>query len=160
MNSKPILDIHSKGEYPGNALSNFYPHRFIFDGVECASMEGFLQSLKTKNIKRQRIVCQLCGVTAKKRFSHRPQNLIWKLTGNLYWQGRKIKRDSLEYQSLIDSAYEAMMSSESFVQALKASKGYELRHSIGHHDIRKTVLTEEEFIQRLNGCRKKALELY
>lgn len=160
MDSKQVIDIHSKGEYPANALSNFYPHKFVFDGVECASMEGFLQSLKTRNIKRQRMVCQLYGSAAKKRFSHRPQNLIWELTGNLYWQGRKIKRESLEYQSLIDSAYAAMMSSESFVQALRASEGYELQHSIGHHDIRKTALAEEEFIVRLNNCRKKALELY
>lgn len=159
MNRKPAIDIHSKGKYPSNALSNFYPHRFVFDGIECGSMEGFLQSLKTKNIKRQREVCLLSGGTAKKRFLHRPQNLIWKLTGNLYWQGRKIKRTSLEYQLLLDSVYDAMMSSDSFVQALKASEGYELQHSIGNPNVKKTVLTEKEFIQRLNNCREKALAL-
>jgi len=34
------MDIYSKAPYPSRALSNFYPHRFTFDGVECASMEG------------------------------------------------------------------------------------------------------------------------
>lgn len=44
------IDIHSKGENaPMEEISeiskrNFYPHPFTFDGVECASMEGFLQS--------------------------------------------------------------------------------------------------------------------
>lgn len=43
------LDIGSGKDYPSNALSNFAPHPFIIDGVECNSMEGFLQSLKFKD---------------------------------------------------------------------------------------------------------------
>lgn len=42
------LDIGSGKDYPSNALSNFAPHPFVIDGVECNSMEGFLQSLKFK----------------------------------------------------------------------------------------------------------------
>ncbi len=34
------MDIGSGKEYPSNALSNFSPHPFVFDGVECNSMEG------------------------------------------------------------------------------------------------------------------------
>ena len=44
------IDIWSGGTYPANVLSNFYPNAFVFDGVECSSMEGLLQSLKTKNV--------------------------------------------------------------------------------------------------------------
>lgn len=40
------MDIGSGTGYPSAALSNFAPHSFVIDGVECASMEGFLQSLK------------------------------------------------------------------------------------------------------------------
>ena len=36
------MDIGSGSSYPSCALSNFAPHKFIYDGVECASMEGFL----------------------------------------------------------------------------------------------------------------------
>ena len=36
------LDIYSSGLYPANVLSNLAPKNFCFDGVECASMEGFL----------------------------------------------------------------------------------------------------------------------
>lgn len=43
------MDIGSGNTYPSNALSNFAPHSFVIDGVKCASMEGFLQSLKTNN---------------------------------------------------------------------------------------------------------------
>ena len=38
------LDIGSGKDYPSNALSNFAPHPFVIDGVECNSMEGKLQS--------------------------------------------------------------------------------------------------------------------
>ena len=40
------MDISSGSSYPASSLSNFSPHPFIIDGVECSSMEGFLQSLK------------------------------------------------------------------------------------------------------------------
>ena len=38
------MDIGSGSGYPSSTLSNFAPHAFTIDGVECASMEGFLQS--------------------------------------------------------------------------------------------------------------------
>ena len=48
------MNIGSGQDYPANALSNFAPHPFVFDGVEVNSMEGFLQSLKFKNFDMQK----------------------------------------------------------------------------------------------------------
>ena len=59
------MDIGSKSGYPSSSLSNFAGHRFIFDGVECYSMEGFLQSLKFKDPNMQIEVCKLIGKKAK-----------------------------------------------------------------------------------------------
>ena len=42
------MDISSGSSYPASSLSNFAPHPFIIDDIECSSMEGFLQSLKFK----------------------------------------------------------------------------------------------------------------
>lgn len=50
------MDIGSGNGYPSSALSNFAPHPFILDGVEIASMEGFLQSLKFKNEEMQKYI--------------------------------------------------------------------------------------------------------
>ena len=47
------VDIWSKSPYPANVLSNLHDNEFYFDGVKCGSMEGFLQSLKQKNVKKQ-----------------------------------------------------------------------------------------------------------
>lgn len=145
-----VLEIKSSYEYPSNALSNFYPHSFNLDGVECASMEGFLQSLKFKSSKKQRKICSLIGLDAKNKGKFK---LLWKLTGNIYWQGEKIKRCSLEFQELIKRAYDAMLKNEGFKKALIDSKEFELSHKIGKQDPRKTILTEKEFLSILNSLR-------
>lgn len=142
-----MIDIYSKGEYPANVLSNFYPNSFVFDGVECASMEGFLQSLKYRNIEKQKAVCRMAGKEAKAVGS---KKFLWKLTGNLYWNGKRYKRNSDAFDELRFNAYKALLCNEAFRAALDSTKGKELKHSIGKHNKRTTILTEEEFIGYLN----------
>lgn len=60
------MNIQSGGKYPSNSLSNFAPHPFIIDNVECTSMEGFLQSLKVPDKEMQKYMCSLVGKQAKK----------------------------------------------------------------------------------------------
>lgn len=48
------MDIGSGNGYPSAALSNFAPHPFTIDGIQCNSMEGFLQSLKFKDEEMQK----------------------------------------------------------------------------------------------------------
>lgn len=64
------LDIRSNGLYPSNVLSNLCSNAFVFDGVECGSMEGFLQSLKCKDEERQKQICAMKGGEAKKAQYH------------------------------------------------------------------------------------------
>ena len=64
---KKIIDIYSKGDYPANVLSNFYPNEFVIDGVRCGGMEGFLQSLKFRRKGRQEAVAALSGKEAKEK---------------------------------------------------------------------------------------------
>ena len=59
------LDIKAKAPYPAGMLSNFAPHAFLFDGVRCASMEGFVQSLKIEDEVEQANVCNLVGAAAQ-----------------------------------------------------------------------------------------------
>ena len=141
------IDIKSNGEYPADVLSNFSPNGFVFDGVECASMEGFLQSLKYRNAKKQIEVCGLVGKQAKNAGGKR---FMWKLTGNLYWKGKRYKRKSEAFDELRLRAYEALFNNETFRAALAVAKGKPLTHTIGKHDKRKTILTVEEFIGYLN----------
>lgn len=59
------VDIGSSSGYPSGALSNFAPHPFVIDEVECNSMKGFLQSLKFSDPEIQKEVCKLVGKAAK-----------------------------------------------------------------------------------------------
>lgn len=144
------MDIGSAKGYPSSALSNFAPHPFKFDGVEVASMEGFLQSLKFKNPEMQKYVCTLVGRAAK----FKGKDKKWYKEQTLYWQGQEFKRDSKEYQILLNRAYNALyQQNEGFRKALEASKPGILTHSIGKTNENETVLTQSEFCGRLMKLR-------
>ena len=146
-----IIDIYSKGEYPSNVLSNFYPRDFSFYGIKIGSAEGFLQSLKFKNPKKQVRICALGGKAAKKKGGRK---FLWKITGNVYWNGHRIRRDGPVFFSLVYKFYVYMyLEDENFSKALKSTCGKKLVHSIGKHDKRKTILTEEEIIGILERIR-------
>lgn len=145
------MDICSGSGYPASSLSNFAPHPFVIDGVECNSMEGFLQSLKFKDEAMQVAVCKLVGKAAK----FKGKKKKWYLTQTLYWKGVEYKRDSDEYQLLLDRAYDALSTNESFRKALIATGDAVITHSIGKIKINETVLTRSEFCNRLMKIRDK-----
>ena len=144
------MNIGSGNKYPSNALSNFAPHPFVLDGVEINSMEGLLQSFKFKNPEMQKEICKLVGRQAK----FAGKNKKWWTTQTLYWQGKEYKRDSEEYQQLLDRAYNALAQNKSFQRALVASGSAVLSHSIGKTKQNETVLTRKEFCSRLTVIRK------
>lgn len=146
------MDVRGNGSYPANKLSNFAGHRFVIDGVQCNSMEGFLQALKFSNPDMQEEVCLLVGFAAKKR----GKDKNWRRKQVLYWRGVEVKRDSQMYQDLLDRAYEAMAKqSEGFRKALLASGDGLLTHSIGRRKKNETVLTTNEFCSRLMNLRER-----
>lgn len=120
------MDICSGKGYPSSALSNFAPHSFVFDGVECNSMEGLLQSFKFSSPEMQQHVCKLVGKAAK--FKGKPKK--WFLTQTLYWKGISYDRHSEDYQRLLDSAFEALSQNTSFQKALLATGDSTLTHEI------------------------------
>ena len=148
------MDIGSGSGFPGATLSNFAPHPFIIDGVECNSMEGFLQSLKFSNPEMQREVCKLVGKAAK----FKGKKKKWWRTQTLYWQGVEIARSSQEYQDLLDRAFDALAQNNGFRAALLATGNSVLTHSIGKNKITETVLTRQEFCSRLTKIREKLKE--
>lgn len=148
------LDIGSGKDYPSNALSNFAPHPFVIDGVECNSMEGFLQSLKFKEPEMQKEVCKLVGKAAK----FKGKKKKWWQDQTLYWQGVSYKRESQEYQDLLDRAYNELSKNESFQRALLATGNATLTHTIGKRKETETILTAREFCSRLTAIRQRLKE--
>ena len=144
------MDIGSGSGFPSATLSNFAPHPFVIDGVECNSMEGFLQSLKFSNPEMQKEVCKLVGKAAK----FKGKKKKWWRTQTLHWQGTEIPRDSQEYQDLLDRAFDALSQNSGFRAALLATGNSVLTHSIGKTKITETVLTRQEFCSRLTKIRE------
>ena len=148
------MDIGSGTGWPSAGLSNFAPHPFVIDGVECASMEGFLQSLKFKEPAMQAEVCKLVGKAAK----FKGKKKKWWRTQTLHWQGVEYKRDSKEYQELLTRAFAELGKNTSFQKALLATGKATLTHEIGKTKISETVLTRQEFCGRLMAIRAKLQE--
>lgn len=145
------MDIGSGSGFPSATLSNFSPHPFVFNGVECNSMEGLLQSFKFSNPEMQKEVCKLVGKQAK----FKGKKKKWFKTQTLYWQGKEFKRDSEEYQELLDRAFDALATNEGFKRALLATGNSTLTHSIGKTKQSETVLTRTEFCSRLTKIRER-----
>ena len=135
------LDIRSNGLYPSNVLSNLCSNGFRFDGMVCGSMEGFLQSLKRKELDKQRQICNMKGGNARKMSVN-----SWQTDQIVWWKGQAIDRQSEEYQRLIRRAYQAMFEqSERFRAALMQTRGVTLVHTSGEPSSYKTILTPSEF---------------
>lgn len=147
------MDIGSKSGYPAGALSNFSPHPFTFDGVECASMEGLLQAFKYDKPHIQVEICKLVGLKAKRKGQSR--NKAWKREQTLWWQGTAYPRKSDEYQQLLDRAFDALTENTGFQKALLATNDAVLTHKIGKSKEADTVLTEREFVSRLTTIRAR-----
>ena len=77
------VDIWSKSPYPADVLSNLHDNGFCYDGMECGSMEGFLQSLKQKDVGKQCQVCRMTGREAK-----RMTNADWQTSQTVWWNGQ------------------------------------------------------------------------
>ena len=148
------MDISSRNGYPSCSLSNFAAHEFMIDGVRCASMEGFLQSLKHRDVEIQKHICSLIGIKAKSAGGQ-----AWKKRQMLYWQGKEFARTSPYYQKLLDRAYDALYENQGFKAALIAcGKDAVFTHSVGARKENETVLTIKEFCGRLMRLKDRAFK--
>ncbi len=143
------VDIWSKSKYPAYVLSNLHDSIFIFDDVECHSMEGFLQSLKYQDEGKQRQICKLRGLDAK-----RMSLSDWQRDQIVWWKGLPINRQSDVFMKLITEAYTALFQqNQYFRDALLSTKGKRLLHSRGKKDPHETIFTEKEFCAILTELR-------
>ncbi|MDE6097379.1 MAG: hypothetical protein K2L80_08355 [Muribaculaceae bacterium] len=148
------VDISSKEYGPAGILSNFTENHFVFDGVECGGMEGFLQSLKHADTEKQLKVCALYGVRAKRKGTWK-----WIETQTVYWKGECIDRHGEQFQTLVRRAFLAMHEQcPKFRDALSATGKKKLYHTMGKSDPSQTILTEHEFCNILTELRDGSIE--
>lgn len=146
------LDISINKPYPANVLSNLAPNAFIFEGYECASMEGLLQSFKFHNFDTAQQIMKLHGLDAK--YAGRAGD-GWKANGTLFWKTHPIDRHGKGYQDLLDDAYDALATNVEFKLALIDARRRGISHRVGHDDPNYTILTRNEFVSRIERLIKE-----
>lgn len=150
------MDVGSRNSYPAGKLSNFTGFQFVFDGIQCNSMEGLLQAFKFEKVDSQIATCQLVGFAAKKKGSGR--NSYWQEKQTLWFNGKAYPRKSKDYQHLLNRAYNALYTqNESFRKCLEDAGSAIFTHSIGNNNEKETVLTEREFCSRLQHLKDVGL---
>lgn len=155
MNDNVIIiksdNICAKGRHPEDILSNRCNNDFCFDGVQCGSMESFLQSLKYQDPVLQ---AKICIEDAK--YLGQYDTSYWQKDQILWWKGEPIHRQSLKYIRLIYRAYsELYLWCGRFRDALMGSVGKKLLYDTGNDDKCRTVLTDNEFIHILTKLRNR-----
>lgn len=147
-----VINIYSKSEnWIAQSLSNFASHEFVLEGHRISCFEAFLQSMKFADPEIQQSVLRMSGKEAKQAGAQQQ----WEQAGWLYWNGRGYRRNSREYRRLLERAYDALLENPDFREALLASRGKLLIHTIGRY--RHTVLSVPEFCGILMKKRRRLL---
>jgi len=150
------MEIGGNAKGVGGRLSNFTARSFIFYGVQCASMEGLLQSFKFDKEHIQVEVCNLVGIAAKRRGQKR--NKAWKQKQTLWWKDVSYPRKSTEYRILVAKAFIALSKNEKFKTDLLSTNDAVFTHRIGKRKEADTVLPEREFCRLLTNLRRTLKE--
>ena len=139
-----------KGSF-SKTLSNLYPYEFKFRGKKVSSIESVFQGIKFKDKKAQNLMLKYSGLDSNN--IRVATDYDWKVTGNLYWQGKEINRYSKEYDDFLDELYVSAISNPLYRGMLKNVNKYIL-HSMGKKNKEDTVFTRYEFERMLNTLKE------
>lgn len=155
-----VVNISSGSEDKvARRLSNFSKDRFVIDGIEMASVEGFVQGIKFPEFPiedtRRDIAFRLAGKEAKKiggEAAEFGQKFVW-------WKGRKIIYGSAEHYALNERAIRAKyQQNPEAMEALLSTKGKKITHELGGEENPKTCLPKAEFCRILTKIRDEKLK--
>jgi len=147
-------DISDNRGWPYGMLDPSAPVRFEIDGVECASLDGFVESLKFSTVKEQKNITKRVGNDAKKNSAIKdffPHNKT--ADRMLHWQGESFKRNSKTFDKLIARAFREMAKNPRYQAALLLTQDVTFTHSKGKANKKDTVLTKKELIDNLTELR-------
>ena len=129
-------------------LSNLFNYKFTFHNCEFSSIEGFFQGIKYKDIELQKQVFKYSGKDAIALKD--ATDYDWTITGNIYFLGKEIKRDSKEYDNLVTELYISAIQNKLYRNAIKNCP-LPIIHAIGKESKEETTFTRYEFELMLNS---------
>ena len=148
--SEAWINVGYKLKGLSSNLSNLYPYEFTFRGKKFSSIEGFFQGIKFPDKDIQECVFSYFGMDAVNL--RNVTNYDWMKTGEVYFDGKCIDRNSEEYNLLVDELYISAVQNPLYRMALlKCDRP--VIHSIGNDDINSTVFTRYEFEYEINSLK-------
>lgn len=141
-----------KGAY-AKVLSNLFHYEFEFRGKKLHSIESFFQGIKFKDKNIQDLIFEYSGMDSN--CIKVASDYDWTENGIVYWQGEPIKRDSEEYDNIVDELYISAIQNPLYRGVLK-NCNKDIIHSMGAENKSETVFTRYEFEKQLN-CLKDFL---
>ncbi len=139
-------------------LSNLFQYEFYFKGFKLQSLEGIFQGFKMKDKKAQRLLFNYHGLNSNNIKASADYN--WKSEGNVYFQGRAIKRDSKEFDDFIDEMYISILQNPLYRNVLKNAGDKYILHALGGKTKQDTVFTRYEFEYELNALKTYVQQNY
>lgn len=143
------IDITTATQYPENRLKPTEPHSFRLDNKTCCSLESVLQAMKFRNVRDQQLICSSPAQIARLKGN----KVNWKTNQKLYWNGTEYRRDSEEYQTLLDNIVNALSTNMGFMSSLNASTAESFTCSELGDDPTQTPMTSEEYCSRIISLR-------
>ncbi len=141
------IDVGYKLKGRSVNLSNLYPYEFTFRGKKMSSIESFFQGIKFPDRDIQNYVFSYSGVDAVN--IRNITDYDWTKTKIIYFDGKAINRNSIEYQELIDELYISAVQNPLYRMAL-LNCCKDIIHSIGKDSRDETTFTRYEFEFELN----------
>lgn len=138
-----------KGPF-SKVLSNLFPYEIYFRDKKLSSIESFFQGIKFKDVNMQNYVFKYSGLDSNN--IKVASDFNWKEEGTVYWQETAIKRNSKEYDDLVDELYISAIQNPLYRNALKNCEK-EVIHSMGENQKTETVFTRYEFEYQINCLR-------
>ena len=139
-------------------LSNLFQYEFYFKGFKLQSLEGIFQGFKMKDKKVQRLLFNYHGLNSNNIKASADYN--WKSEGNIYFQGKAIKRDSKEFDDFIDEMYISILQNPLYRNVLKNAGDKYILHALGGKTKQDTVFTRYEFEYELNALKAYVQQNY
>ena len=132
-------------------LSNLYPHKFTFRGVDTHGIEPLLVAAKFPDPEEQMYIIQnLQSFEAMMYGKKQP----WWERQELYWMGEAMDRDSVAYMVFVCRMYNDLYEQNEVARAALIDTGTEpLKHSFASNDPTRTVLTRDTFCFILTNIR-------
>ena len=153
------ININCRNEDPrGRLLSNLINRPFRMNDQMCASVEGFFAGIlyPPNNEEKERAFAS-CYTYAQKMVQN--AHMMYN-RDKVWWNDQELKYGSTEHKQLLREALlQCTLQNPDRLEALKATKGYILRHLTGTPEDPNNFLSRLEFCQMMTEIREQLLNV-